>query len=130
MAALWGGIHDEGWPAQARPVNLSGFVSVMTTQMGTGQRQDFSEASFALLSREYMILSLRLGYHFTTVEAMCTDEPSKNYIRMQYKGGGASLDRRVQAHPADHGAALEAGLRALEQGRLHRLRARLPGRAA
>jgi pyruvate,water dikinase len=51
---------------------------------------------FALLSREYMILSLRLGYHFTTFESMCTDEPSKNYIRMQFKGGGASSDRRIR----------------------------------
>jgi pyruvate,water dikinase len=96
MAALWDGVREQGWPAQARPVNLSGFVSVVTAQMGTGQRADFSEASFALLSREYMILSLRLGYHFTTFESMCTDEPSKNYVRMQFKGGGASLDRRLR----------------------------------
>jgi pyruvate,water dikinase len=43
-----------------------------------------------------MLLSLKLGYHFTTFESMCTSEPSKNYIRMQFKGGGASADRRVR----------------------------------
>ena len=75
-------------------MNLSGFVSVVTTQMGTGSRQDFGEASFALLSARYMLLSLHLGYHFTTFESMVTPEPSKNYIRMQFKGGGASADRR------------------------------------
>ena len=42
-----------------------------------------------------MVLSLRLGYHFTTIEAMCTGELNQNYIRFQHKGGGASLDRRV-----------------------------------
>ena len=77
-------------------MNLSGFVSVVTTQMGSGAREDFAEASFALLSARYMLLSLRLGYHFTTFEAMCTPEPSKNYIRMQFKGGGASADRRLR----------------------------------
>ena len=96
MQALWAGIKEEGWPAQARPVNLSGFVSVMTTQMGTGTRDEFGEASFALLSREYMVLSLHLGYHFTTFEAMCSPDPSRNYVRMQFKGGGASLDRRTR----------------------------------
>jgi pyruvate,water dikinase len=94
--AFWKGVEEQGWPAHARPVNLSGFVSVVTTQMGTGSRQDFGEASFALLSAPYMLLSLHLGYHFTTIESMLTPEPSKNYIRMQFKGGGASADRRAR----------------------------------
>ncbi len=96
LKAFWKGVEEEGWPAHARPVNLSGFVSVVTTQMGTGSREDFAEASFALISTEYMLLSLHLGYHFTTFESMCTPEPSKNYIRMQFKGGGASPDRRIR----------------------------------
>ncbi len=43
-----------------------------------------------------MMLSLHLGYHFTTIEAMAADEANKNYIRLQYKDGGASLQRRVR----------------------------------
>jgi len=96
MKSFWAGVEEEGWPSHARPVNLSGFVSVVTTQMGTGSRQDFAEASFALVSREYMLLSLHLGYHFTTFESLCSPEPSKNYVRMQFKGGGASTDRRMR----------------------------------
>jgi pyruvate,water dikinase len=96
MEALWGGIRQEGWPSQGRPADLKGFVSVMSTSFATDTRGEFSENSFAVLGKEYMILSLRLGYHFTTVEAMCTDLPSNNYIRMQYKGGGASQSRRAR----------------------------------
>ncbi len=96
LQAFWDGVREEGWPAHARPVNLSGFVSVVSTQMGTGSREDFAKASFALLSQQYMLLSLHLGYHFTTFEAMCSDDPTKNYIRMQFKGGGASADRRLR----------------------------------
>jgi pyruvate,water dikinase len=94
--AFWAGMEEEGWPSHARPVNLSGFLSVVTTQMGSASREEFAEASFALLSREYMLLSLHLGYHFTTFESLCTPEPCKNYIRMQFRGGGASSDRRVR----------------------------------
>ncbi len=96
MEALWEGIKQEGWPSQGRPADLKGFMSVMTTGFATDTRGEFSENSFAVLGKEYMILSLRLGYHFTTVEAMCTDLPSNNYIRMQYKGGGASQSRRAR----------------------------------
>jgi pyruvate,water dikinase len=96
MEALWAGIKQEGWPSQGRPADLKGFMSVMTTGFATDTRGEFSENSFAVLGKEYMILSLRLGYHFTTVEAMCTELPSNNYIRMQYKGGGASQSRRAR----------------------------------
>ncbi len=96
MEALWAGIKQEGWPSHGRPADLKGFVSVMSTGFATDTRGEFSENSFAVLGKEYMILSLRLGYHFTTVEAMCTDLPSNNYIRMQYKGGGASQSRRAR----------------------------------
>lgn len=96
MEALWAGIRKEGWPSQGRPADLKGFMSVVTTGFATDTRGEFSENSFAVLGKEYMILSLRMGYHFTTVEAMCTELPSNNYIRMQYKGGGASQSRRAR----------------------------------
>jgi pyruvate, water dikinase len=96
MQAFWEGIRQEGWPSQGRPADVKGFMSVMTTGFTTGTRGEFSENSFAVLGREYMILSLRMGYHFTTVEAMCTDLPGNNYIRMQYKGGGAAVSRRAR----------------------------------
>ena len=96
MQAFWGGILQQGWPKVLPSTNLKGFMTVMATNMTTGARMEFSENSYAILSKEYMIVSLRMGYHFTTVEAMCSDEPSKNYIRMQFKAGGASVDRRVR----------------------------------
>ncbi len=95
MRHFWSGVKHEGWPA-AHKMDVKGFMSVMGTSVTSGARDDFSETSFAILSQEYMIISFRMGYHFTTVEAMCTDEIRKNYVRMQYKEGGASLDRRAR----------------------------------
>jgi len=95
MTSFWKGVASEGWP-KPPPVNLRGFMSVISTHFGGGPPSGFSESSFAILSREYMNLSLRLGYHFTTIESMCTDDQSQNYIRIEYKHGGASIDRRVR----------------------------------
>jgi len=95
MKAFWAGITEEGWPA-APQTDLRGFTSVVTTHFVKGSRQEFLEDSFAILSREYMLFNLRMGYHFSSIEAMCTDDESKNYIRMQYKEGGASMDRRIR----------------------------------
>ncbi len=95
MNAFWSGVKEEGWPS-APPVNLMGMVSVLSTQMLRGERYGFLEKSFAILGKEYMLLGLYMGYHLSTIEAMCSDDLDKNYIRMQYKEGGASLDRRIR----------------------------------
>jgi pyruvate,water dikinase len=94
MQAFWDGIKEEGWPAHGPAGDAKGFASVVGSSLATNIEGEFSESSFAVLSKEYMILSLRMGYHFTTVEAMCTDTASSNYIRFQCKGGGASVARR------------------------------------
>jgi len=93
MNAFWKGVKEHGWPTRPRPAMNN---TTMGTSMDDKERQFYSESSFAILSKEYMILSLRMGYHFTTVEAMCTPETSKNYIQIQYKDGGAALDRRIR----------------------------------
>lgn len=96
MAAFWDGVKKQGWPPPVASNDIKGFMGVLVTTSANSQRQAFSDQSFAILSEEYMLLSLRMGYHFTTIEAVCTDNDNKNYIRFQYKEGGAALDRRVR----------------------------------
>lgn len=92
MQAFWSGIKREGWPSRPPPADFKGLIAVM----GKADHVEYSQNSFAILSKEYMILSLGMGYHFTSIEAMSTPEASKNYIRIQFKAGGASLERRLR----------------------------------
>jgi pyruvate,water dikinase len=94
MRAFWSGMTQEGWPAPRK--DLNGLASATGPEERGEARRGFSEDSYAVLGREYMVVSLRMGYHFTTVEALSSPEPSKNFITMQYKQGGASLDRRMR----------------------------------
>jgi pyruvate,water dikinase len=94
--AFWSGVQKEGWPSAPPTGDFKGFANVLATTMSKGEQQDYSEDSYAILSHDYMILSLRMGYHFSTIEAMTSQEISRNYIRMQFKEGGASLDRRIR----------------------------------
>jgi len=96
LKALWDGVLQEGWPQIAAPADLKGFLAVVGTSLQEGHQPEFSEDSYAFLSREYLLLNLRMGYHFSTIEAMVTPEPEKNYIRMQFKLGGAPLERRIR----------------------------------
>jgi pyruvate,water dikinase len=96
LRAFWNGVLREGWPASALPAGIKGLKSEVAGSDPGRSKSVFSEDSFAIISREYMIVGLHMGYHFMTIEALCTGEPGKNYIRMQYKEGKASLDRRIR----------------------------------
>jgi pyruvate,water dikinase len=96
MQAFWDGVNEEGWPSRPIPADVKGFLAVVGANVKEGHTPEFSENSYAFLSEEFMLLSLRMGYHFSTIEAMATSELSKNYVRMQFKLGGAPLERRVR----------------------------------
>lgn len=93
--SFWEGVRKES----RRPGVFAtdrGFRPAMPTVLTKTSRGKFSQRSFAFLGREYMNLNLHMGYHFSLVEAMCAGDADKNYIRFQYKDGGATFDRRVR----------------------------------
>lgn len=92
MRAFWDGLLAEKWPfAYPEPARLR--VDRRSDQGLPGEAQ-FTESSFAVVRREYMLANLYLGYHFTSVEAVLSDDAARNLIRVHYKGGGAADKRR------------------------------------
>ncbi|MBA4392810.1 MAG: hypothetical protein C0407_04570 [Desulfobacca sp.] len=95
MQALCQGIQSMKWPGP-KPLDVKGFASVVAqtaTEPG-GENRIYSEKSFALLSKEYMNFSIRLGYHLSTIEVLGGMGSEVNYIKFVFKGGGATIDRR------------------------------------
>jgi pyruvate,water dikinase len=96
MKALLKGMTAIEWPGPP-PVNVKGLLSVIaSTAMQPNPEKSLSESSFAVVSREYMNFSIRLGYHLQTLEAYAGERINDNYIRFLFKGGGASHDRRAR----------------------------------
>lgn len=96
MKRFWGGIMKEGWPQHMPADSRSNGYKLKTARISKKDERNFEDISFAVLDEEYMIVSLRMGYHFTTFEAKLTDNAEDNYVRMQFKGGGAANDRRLR----------------------------------
>ncbi len=95
MQAFWQGIQREGWPSQ-RTADVKGMVAMVLSTAGTTDIDQFKEHSFAIVGQEYLLCCLRMGFHFSTIEALCTADPGKNQIRMQFKGGGTTGERRLR----------------------------------
>jgi pyruvate,water dikinase len=96
LQAFMLGMHQVGWPRRRQRPELNSLGSAISRQAAAAAGPEYGQASYAFISGEYMLLSLRMGYHFTTVEAMCTDEPSLNYVRLEHKSGGGGPDRRIR----------------------------------
>lgn len=95
--AFFKGLTSMRWP-EPRPLDAKGFLGMMahTATIPEQELRKTGEESFSFISKEYMNFSLRLGYHFSAVEAYAGESINDNYIRFFFKGGGAATDRRLR----------------------------------
>ncbi|MBV5328710.1 MAG: hypothetical protein JZU65_13955 [Chlorobium sp.] len=98
MKALWRGFMHPGisW---AGTINLS--TNNLLTHLSSTAVSEFGATpggdSYAVISRDYMNLSAKFGYHYANVDAFCAEEEEnadQNHILLQFSGGGGSLTGR------------------------------------
>jgi pyruvate,water dikinase len=107
LKAIWRGFAHPG-------VDWAGTMSIDRTtfsgSLAISATSEFGEVpggdSYAVVSREYVNLSIRFAYHFATIDALCGENISQNYARLQFAGGaGAYYGRSLRVQLI--GAVLE-----------------------
>ncbi len=95
-ALLQGMLHEDLRPQGPRPVDLGGFFSVVREQMfaPNSLAERFGERTYAIVSDNYVNFSSRIGYHYSVLDAYCSETVNKNYITFSFKGGAADETRR------------------------------------
>jgi pyruvate,water dikinase len=96
QALLRGMTREDLSHQQPRPIELSGFFSVMREQMlgpaDYGER--FGDRSYAIISDKYLNFSSRVGFHYSVLDSYCGQTINKNYITFSFTGGAADDVRR------------------------------------
>jgi pyruvate,water dikinase len=97
FAALLKGMKSMKWPGPPPP-DAKGFLGMhaQAASVPEDQLRETSKKSFAVVSRHYVNFSIRLGYHFSLIEAYAGENIHDNYIKVFFKGGGAAPDRRLR----------------------------------
>ncbi len=95
MQAIWKGFTHPG-------IKWSGAITFdakkIMTLIASTATSEFGEmpggTSYCLISKDYMNLSARFGYHFATIDTLCGEISDHNYISLQFAGGAGSYTGR------------------------------------
>lgn len=99
FAALLTGLVLTEEAKAIRPVNLGGFLSVMSEQLIAQPKAGadrFGEKSYAIISDKYLNFSSRVGYHYGVLDCYCGHTVNKNYITFSFSGGAADDVKRAR----------------------------------
>jgi pyruvate,water dikinase len=76
----WSRFSHFDWEEYDKIVMAGGIISADAAQFG----------SYAVLSKDYLNINLRFGYHFVILDTICSDVGDDNYILFRFSGGGGS----------------------------------------
>ncbi len=91
MKALFKGFSHPGisWEGGIG-VDLKKIVSLFASSAVSESSVLLGGTSYAIISGEYMNLGAKFGYHFATIDALCTEHVDQNYISLQFSGGAGN----------------------------------------
>ncbi len=96
LKSLLDGLSESGmWTTNPVSIDLGSFMSSVTRTFSSSLAiPGKSGRNLAVVSKEYMNLNLKLGYHFNLLDAHIGDLPNDNYISFRFLGGVTDFRRR------------------------------------
>ena len=96
MRALLDGMAEPGmWATEPMSVDFGSFMSSLTRTFSSAMASPrYLGLNLAVISKEYLNLSLRLGYHFNIIDSYISEKPNDNYAYFRFLGGVTDITRR------------------------------------
>ena len=92
---LKGLIQPQAWNQETASLGVRDILAGMPRSMNLlATPVDSLGANLAIVGRDYINISLRLGYHFSVIDAHLGEDSSRNYVYFRFAGGLADKERR------------------------------------
>lgn len=92
---LQGLTHPEAWTLEMPALGVRDILAGMPRSMSMlTAPADTLGANLAIVGRDYINISLRLGYHFSVIDAHLGEDSYRNYVYFRFAGGLADTKRR------------------------------------
>jgi pyruvate,water dikinase len=88
MKALWRGFCHPGVTWQGGVAIDAGNILTLMARGAAGELP--GGESYAILSREYLNLSAKFGYHFANLDTYASSDPAQNRIFLRFAGGAGT----------------------------------------
>ena len=89
LLAVWRGVTEVPW-STGSAVDARAVASTIASTLAAGDLlQRMAEPNFVVVSRSYLNLCFRLGFHFSRVDASLSDDDASNYAAFLFHGGAA-----------------------------------------
>jgi pyruvate,water dikinase len=98
LSSLLEGLLAPGvWSTNPADMDLEGFMA-SATRAGplTIPGNVTVQRNVAIISADYLNISLRVGYHFNVVDCLLSEEPGQSYIFFRFVGGVTDITRRTR----------------------------------
>ncbi|MCL4475724.1 MAG: PEP-utilizing enzyme [Nitrospirae bacterium] len=94
-AIIKGMLYPGIWHADAVSLRVNDFLSSMMRMPDiTSDVSDYVGYNVAVVSKEYVNLSLKFGYHFTMIDSYCSETARNNHIYFRFVGGATDITKR------------------------------------
>lgn len=94
MWAFWFGLSSEDVPWDRGLLHVD-WEAMDRMAAGIFRHDSKLLASYAVLSKDYLHMMIRFGYHFSVLDTLCSPESKNNYIKFRFKGGGGDFEQRL-----------------------------------
>jgi pyruvate,water dikinase len=96
MKAFLKGLSVPGaWDTEPMSVDFGSFMSSLTRTFSSSMATPkYVGQNLAVLSKEYVNINLRLGYHFNMIAAYISENLNDNYAYFRFLGGVTDISRR------------------------------------
>ncbi|MDD1750568.1 MAG: hypothetical protein LUO89_11925, partial [Methanothrix sp.] len=94
-AILKGMMHPGAWHAETVALQAQDFFSSMMRMPDiVSDSETYLSYNVAVISRDYVNLNLRFGYHYNMMDCYCSDKARDNHIYFRFTGGATDIIKR------------------------------------